>query len=90
MILNNIFIKLNDCTIAYNHVNQRTTIEELVEKIINDRNIDEKYRDYIRLGFGGKILENKKTLEDYSINNESTILFWYSSSKNRIDISNDA
>jgi hypothetical protein len=90
MILNNIFIKLNDCTITYNHVNQRTTIEELVEKIINDRNIDEKYKDYIRLGFGGKILENKKTLEDYSINNESTILFWYSSSKNRIDISNDA
>ncbi len=77
MILKNLFVK-NEKTLTFHDINTNISVNELKIMILEKLGWSENVLARIRLIYSSKILDNDKLLQDYGLENDSTIMLYMS------------
>ncbi len=77
MLLKNLFVK-NEKTITFHDIDTSITVHEFKTLVLHKLGWKENILGRIRLIFASKILDDEKCLEDYCLDNDSTIMLYMS------------
>lgn len=77
MFLKNLFVK-HEKTLTFHNIDNRLSVYELKILILQKLGFEENILERIRLIYSSKILDDDKYLEDYCLDNDSTIMLYIS------------